>query len=102
MCWATNQWDSTNCWKHAHRSSCSSNSWNYWTISSTTWSKGNVGEILRRSTRKRKSTIPSVFVVYFQESDYGVENDPDSLLQAMNSKESELLYNAMKETMNSM
>ena len=34
--------------------------------------------------------------------DYGVENDPDSLLQAMNSKESELWYNAMKENMNSM
>ena len=62
----------------------------------------NVGATLRRSTRERKSTIPCDIVVYLQESDYVVENDPDSTLQAMNSKESELWFNAMKEKMNSM
>ena len=62
----------------------------------------NVGATLRRSTRERKSAIPSDFVVYFQESDIGVENDPESFSQAINSKESELRYNDMKEEMNSM
>ena len=62
----------------------------------------NVGATFKRSTRKRKPAIPSDFVVYLQEFDYGVENDPDSTLQAMNSKESELWYNAMKKKMNSM
>ena len=57
---------------------------------------------MRRSTREIKSAIPSDFVVYFQESDIRVENDPKSFSQAMNSKESELWYNAMKEEMNSM
>ena len=56
---------------------------------------------MRRSTRERKSTIPSDFVLYLQESDIGVENDPKSFSQAMNSKESELWYNDMKEEMNS-
>ena len=37
-----------------------------------------------------------------QESDIGVENDPESFSQAINSKESELRYNDMKEEMNSM
>ena len=57
---------------------------------------------MRRSTRERKSTIPSDFVLYLQESDIGVENDPESFSQAMNSKETELWYNAMKGEMNSM
>ena len=37
----------------------------------------NVGVTLKRSTRERKSVIPSDFVVYFQEFDIGVENDPE-------------------------
>ena len=57
----------------------------------------NVGATLRRSTRERKSVVLSYFVVYLQESDIGVENDPKSFAQAMNSKESELWYNAMKK-----
>ena len=57
---------------------------------------------MKRSTTKRISAIPSDFVVYLQESDIGVENDPESFSQAMNSKESELWYNVMKEKMNSM
>lgn len=64
--------------------------------------KKNVSATLRRSTRERKSAIPSDFVVYLHESDIGVENDPESFSQAMNCKESELWYNAMKEEMNSM
>ena len=64
----------------------------------------DVDTILRRSTRARKSAIPSDYVVYLQESDYniGAENDPESFSQAMSCKESELWYNAMKEEMNSM
>ena len=48
--------------------------------------------------------IPSDYIVYLQESDYniGVENDPETFSQGMNSKESELSYNAMNEEMNSM
>ena len=33
----------------------------------------NVGATLRRSTRERKSAIPSDFVVYFQEYDIGLK-----------------------------
>ena len=59
---------------------------------------------LRRSTIITKSAIPSDYIVYLQESDYniGAKNDPKILSQAMNSKESELWYNAMNEEMNSM
>ena len=62
------------------------------------------GTTLRRSTRPKKSAIPNDYVVYLQESDYniGAENDPESFSQAMNCKELELWYNAMKEEMNSM
>jgi hypothetical protein len=58
---------------------------------------------LRRSIRPRRSAIPDDYVVYLQESDYnvGAENDPESFSQAMNCKESELWYDAMKEEMNS-
>ena len=40
----------------------------------------NVDAALRRSTRVRKSAIPSDYVVYLQESDYniGAENDPET------------------------
>ena len=62
----------------------------------------NVGATLRWSTRKWKSTIPSDFVVYLQESDIRVETDPESFSEAMNSEESELWYSAMKEEINSM
>lgn len=39
--------------------------------------------------------------MYLQESDYniGAKNDPESVSQAMNSKESYLWYNAMNEEM---
>ena len=57
---------------------------------------------MKRSTTKRISAIPSDFVVYLQESDIRVENDPKSFSQAMNSKESELWYSTIKEEMNSM
>ena len=62
------------------------------------------GATLRRSTRTKRSAIPSDYVVYLQESDYniGAENDPESFSQAMSCKELELWYNAMKDEMNSM
>ncbi|RVX19855.1 Retrovirus-related Pol polyprotein from transposon TNT 1-94 [Vitis vinifera] len=64
----------------------------------------HVDATLRRSTRVRKTTIPSDYVVYLQESDYdiGTENDPETFSQAINCKESNLWYDAMKDEMNSM
>ena len=64
----------------------------------------NVNTTLRRSTRARKTTIPSDYVVYLQEYDYniGVENDPETFLQAISFKESNLWYDAMKDEMNYM
>ena len=59
---------------------------------------------LRKSTRERRSAIPSNYVVYLQESDYniGAENDPETFSQAMSSRESNLWYDAMRDEMNSM
>ena len=64
----------------------------------------NVDTTLRRSTRARKTTIPSDYVVYLQESDYNIraENDPETFLQAISCKESNLWYDVMKDEMNSM
>ena len=64
----------------------------------------NVEPTLRRSTRERKSTIPSDYVVYLQESDFnvGAINDRETFSQAMNNKESNLWFDAMKDEMNSM
>ena len=47
------------------------------------------GATLRRSTRTKRSTIPSDYVVYLQEFDYniGAENDLESFSQAMSCKE---------------
>ncbi|RVW32009.1 Retrovirus-related Pol polyprotein from transposon TNT 1-94 [Vitis vinifera] len=66
-------------------------------------SSEDIGATLRRSTRTKRSTILSDYVVYLQESYYniGVENDPESFSQAMSCKESELWYNAMKDEMSS-
>ena len=45
----------------------------------------NVNPTLRRSTRARKTTISSDYVVYLQECDYnvGAENDLETFSQAM-------------------
>ena len=40
--------------------------------------------------------------MYLQESDVGAENDPETFSQAINCKESDLWFEAMKEEMNSM
>ena len=61
-----------------------------------------VGEVLRRSTRPIKPKIYKDYVVYLLESDIGIGNDPETFLQAMNSRESKLWYNAMDDEMNSM
>ncbi|RVW35880.1 hypothetical protein CK203_084614 [Vitis vinifera] len=62
------------------------------------------GATLRRSTRTKRSAIPSDYLVYLQESycSIGAENDPELVSQAMSCKESELWYNAMKDEMSSM
>ncbi|KAJ9671559.1 hypothetical protein PVL29_025321 [Vitis rotundifolia] len=67
-------------------------------------SSEDIGATLRRSARTKRSAIPSDYVVCLQECDYniGAENDPESFLQAMSCKESELWYNAMKDEMSSM
>ena len=64
----------------------------------------DIGATLRRSTRTKRSTIPSNYVVYLQESDYNIRagNDPEFFSQAISSKKSELWYNSMKDEMSSM
>ena len=46
------------------------------------------GITLRMSTRTKRSSIPSEYVVYLQEFDYkiGAENDPEFFSQAMSCK----------------
>ena len=50
----------------------------------------DIGATLRRSTRTKRSTIPSNYVVYLQESDYNIRagNDPEFFSQAMTCKKS--------------
>ncbi|KAL0443938.1 UNVERIFIED_CONTAM: hypothetical protein Slati_2116500, partial [Sesamum latifolium] len=64
----------------------------------------NVDATLRRSTRIKRSSIPSDYMVYLQESEFnvGAKNDPETFSQAMISRESNLWYDVMKEEMNSM
>ena len=59
---------------------------------------------LRRLTRIKKHALPSDYQVHLQESqyDFGVENDPKSFLQAINSCNSKLWYDAMKDELESM
>ena len=59
---------------------------------------------LGRSTRIKKPTIPSYYQVYLQESEYdfGVENDPESFLQVINSCNCKLWCDAMKDELESM
>ena len=65
---------------------------------------GNVELTLRRSTRVRRSAIPTDYIMYLKEldNDLGVENDPITFSHAMNCKESYLWFNTMKDEMNSM
>ncbi|RDX85000.1 hypothetical protein CR513_33870, partial [Mucuna pruriens] len=53
---------------------------------------------------KKKTAIPSDYVVYIQELDYniGAKNNSETFSQAMSSKESNLWYNAMKDEINYM
>ena len=59
---------------------------------------------LRRSSRVRKSAIPSDYVVYLQETDYmsGINQDPISFSEAMSRTDSEKWSDAMKDELNSM
>ena len=59
---------------------------------------------LRRSSRVRKSAIPSDYVVYLQEIDYmsGLNQDPISFSEAMSRTDSEKWSDAMKDELNSM
>ena len=59
---------------------------------------------LRRSSRVRKSAIPSDYVVYLQETDYmsGLNQDPISFSEAMSHTDSEKWSDAMKDELNSM
>ena len=61
-------------------------------------------ETLRRSSRVKKSAIPSDYIVYLQESDFDIGkcDDPTTFSQAMNSLNSSNWYDAMKEELNSM
>ena len=59
---------------------------------------------LRRSSRVRKSAIPSDYVVYLQETDYmsGLNQDPISFSEAMSRTDSEKWSDAMNDELNSM
>lgn len=59
---------------------------------------------LRRSQRERRSAITDDYVVYLQESDFdiGIQNDPVSYSQAINSKDSDKWIDAMNEELKSM
>ena len=65
---------------------------------------GNVELTLRISTRVRRLAILNDYIVYLQEldNDLRVENDLITFSHAMNCKESDLWFNAMKDEMNSM
>ena len=65
-------------------------------------SQGADGLTLRRSTCEKKSEIRSDCIVYLQETDIGVENDPDTFSQAISCKDFDLWYNAMKDEFDSM
>ena len=65
-------------------------------------SQGASGPTLRRSTCKRKSAIPSDYIVYLQETNIGVENDLKTFAQAISCKEFDLWYSAMKDELDSM
>ena len=64
--------------------------------------QGADGPTLRRSTRERKSAIPSDYIVYLQETDIGAENDLETFSQAISCKESDLWYNVMNDELDSM
>ena len=55
--------------------------------------------IVRRSQRERRSVISNDYVVYLQESyfDIGINEDPISYSQAINSAESDKWIDAMKD-----
>ena len=59
---------------------------------------------LKRSTRIKKPAIPSDYVVYLQESNYGfgAADDPQMSSQAVNYSNSKLWYDTMKDKMESM
>ncbi|KAL0298745.1 UNVERIFIED_CONTAM: Retrovirus-related Pol polyprotein from transposon TNT 1-94 [Sesamum radiatum] len=59
---------------------------------------------VRRSSRVKKSTISSDYIVYLQETDFdiGLENDTTSFSQAISSENFNLWHNAMKEEITSM
>ncbi|KAL0410471.1 UNVERIFIED_CONTAM: Retrovirus-related Pol polyprotein from transposon TNT 1-94 [Sesamum latifolium] len=59
---------------------------------------------VRKSSRVKKFTISSDYIVYLQESDFdiGPENDPTSFSQAMISENSNLWHDVMKEKIASM
>ena len=64
--------------------------------------QGEDGPTLSQSTSERKSTIPSDYIVYLQETDIGAENDPKTFSQALSCKDSDLWYNATKDELDSM
>lgn len=61
-------------------------------------------DALRRSERQRRSAISNDYVVYLQESEFdlGIDNDPVSFSQAMESDNSTKWLDAMKEELKSM
>ena len=57
---------------------------------------------LRRSTRVKRSTISSDYMVYQSDYNIGAENDSETFVQAMSCEKSRLWYNTMMDEMDSM
>ena len=64
----------------------------------------HVGVALNKPARVRKSAIPDDYIVYLQETDFdiGIDNDPVTFQQAIESDKSEMWINAMKVELKSM
>ncbi|RWR73399.1 Gag-protease-integrase-RT-RNaseH polyprotein [Cinnamomum micranthum f. kanehirae] len=59
-------------------------------------------EILRRSTRTRRPAISNDYVVYLEEADIGVKDDPRTFKEAIECKNSDKWLDAMKDELESM
>ena len=64
--------------------------------------QGEDGPTSRRSTRERKLTIPSDYIVYLQETDIRAKNDPKTFSQALSCKKYDILYNVVRDELDSM
>lgn len=102
MCWIINNWDFTNSNNISNDQVVQEFSKTF--EQSVNYKFKEVSVItLRRSTKTKRSIIPSNYIVYLQKFGFniGIKKDPKYFFQAINYMESKLWYSAMKEEMNS-